>query len=144
MASLPIIEYNYYIFKPATPSSTQKKYQILESFLEYGLQADGQTLTRPSSAKFSLRWDRAFLHLYRIAYAVASVACIIATLTMAGWVLGVPTLMAVYAIGVVVISSRFIDYLERQMKNKSFEIASKVICNYNESNYLFERSEYQP
>ena len=144
MSSLPRIEYNYYEFIPAAPHDTRKKYQILESFFEYKLIVGGETIASQPGAKYSLGWDRTILNLYRLAYVVAGVACTLAALTMIGWVLGVSNLLLLKAIVVVVISSRCIDYLERRMKNKSFEIAAKVIQNYGKSDGLYDRTQYKP
>ena len=142
MASLPKIEYNYYTFNPTSPDSAGLKYQILGiSSYEYKLKCNGEISICSPNDKFPLGWDRAILNLYWTADVVAGVACALATLAMAGWYL-LSNLMVLTAVATVAITSRLIVYLERQLKNKSFEIANKVICTHQNRDRLFNRSEY--
>lgn len=142
--ALPIIEYNYYKFIPVSLDPNANKYQILvikPGRCDFTRNNVAETRTGPLN-KFPLGRDLAILNLYRMAYVVSSIVCIIAAFTLGSCLLS-PDWSLLKALIVVVISTRYIHYLEWKMKNKSFEIAAKIVCTFERRDCLFDRSEYK-
>lgn len=142
---------NDYVFTSEDLSGTEATYKIVHFSDDQSrvLKNKSEILICEPREKFPIGRDLKILTFQKVAYFIAGGVLFIAGTSL-------PICLIVYlgsgsmllktvgtALVVVSLSSRAIVYLERQLREKNFEIANKVICTLEKRDQLYPASDFK-